>query len=73
MPEAGRMKVRIHFRYGAELVLMPDAGTLFAQFGKSFDYYELIRLDPSYRIYWQMAHGYSCLRTKNFRKLEGGK
>ncbi len=43
------------FDMGPSWYWMPDVfDRFFASFGKKVsDYYELIRLDPSYRIYWQ--------------------
>ena len=43
------------FDMGPSWYWMPDVfERFFEQFGKKVsDYYELIRLDPSYRVYWQ--------------------
>ena len=46
------------FDMGPSWYWMPDVfERFFAQFGKKVeDYYQLIRLDPSYRIYWDKGH-----------------
>jgi phytoene desaturase len=66
------------FDMGPSWYWMPDVfDRFFAQFGKKVsDYYELIRLDPSYRIYWSDGHSdipasYSEL-LKLFEELEPG-
>ena len=47
-----------HFDMGPSWYWMPDVfDRFFASFGKkTTDYYTLIRLDPSYRIYWDKGH-----------------
>ena len=66
------------FDMGPSWYWMPDVfERYFAQFGKKVsDYYELIRLDPSYRIYWeegQMDVPASYAEMKNlFDRLEPG-
>ena len=66
------------FDMGPSWYWMPDVfERFFAQFGKKVsDYYELIRLDPSYRIYWgdsimDIPASYEELRIL-FEKLEPG-
>jgi len=66
------------FDMGPSWYWMPDVfDRFFAQFGKKVaDYYELIRLDPSYRVYWEDEHtdipaSYDELRNL-FEKLEPG-
>ncbi len=46
------------FDMGPSFYWMPDVfERYFAQFGKKVsDYYELDRLDPSYRVYWEEGH-----------------
>jgi phytoene desaturase len=66
------------FDMGPSWYWMPDVfERYFAQFGKKVsDYYELIRLDPSYRIYWEegiMDVPASYAEMKNlFDRLEPG-
>jgi phytoene desaturase len=66
------------FDMGPSWYWMPDVfDRFFAQFGKKVsDYYELIRLDPSYRVYWDdgqtdIPASYEELRLL-FEKLEPG-
>ena len=66
------------FDMGPSWYWMPDVfDRFFAQFGKKVaDYYELIRLDPSYRVYWEdestdIPASYNELRNL-FEKLEPG-
>jgi phytoene desaturase len=76
---ARRMKVDgFTFDMGPSWYWMPDVfERFFAQFDKKVsDYYELIRLDPSYRIYWQdgpmdIPASYESLKNL-FEKLEPG-
>jgi phytoene desaturase len=49
---------------------------IFSQFGKVSDYYQLKRLDPSYRVYWQnefidIPANYNALRDL-FEQIEPG-
>ena len=46
------------FDMGPSFYWMPDVfERYFAQFNKKVsDYYRLVRLDPSYRIYWDQGH-----------------
>lgn len=46
------------FDMGPSWYWMPDVfEQYFAKFGRNvYDYYKLIRLDPSYRIYWDQGH-----------------
>ena len=57
------------FDMGPSFYWMPDVFEhFFNQFGKKVsDYYELVRLDPSYRIYWEQ--GYTNLPA-NYEKLK---
>ncbi len=66
------------FDMGPSWYWMPDVfDRFFACFGKKVaDYYDLIRLDPSYRIYWEQNHmdvpaDYASLK-KMFDQLEPG-
>ena len=66
------------FDMGPSWYWMPDVfERFFQQFGKRVsDYYDLVRLDPSYRIYWQddatdIPADYNDLKTV-FEKLEPG-
>ena len=66
------------FDMGPSWYWMPDVfERFFEQFGKKVsDYYSLVRLDPSYRIYWQndfvdVPADYTELR-KLFEKIEKG-
>ena len=66
------------FDMGPSWYWMPDVfDRFFACFGKKVaDFYELIRLDPSYRIYWEQNHmdvpaDYASLK-KMFDQLEPG-
>ena len=66
------------FDMGPSWYWMPDVfERFFEQFGKNIsDYYSLVRLDPSYRIYWQndfvdVPADYTELR-KLFEKIEKG-
>ncbi|MFN5020351.1 MAG: phytoene desaturase family protein [bacterium] len=66
------------FDMGPSWYWMPDVfERFFGCFGKKVaDYYELIRLDPSYRIYWEQNHmdvpaDYASLK-KMFDQLEPG-
>jgi phytoene desaturase len=66
------------FDMGPSWYWMPDVfERFFQQFGKRVsDYYDLLRLDPSYRIYWQddatdIPADYNDLKAV-FEKLEPG-
>ena len=66
------------FDMGPSWYWMPDVfERFFKQFNKKFsDYYELIRLDPSYRIYWEDDYSdvpadYDALKNL-FEKIEKG-
>ncbi len=66
------------FDMGPSWYWMPDVfERFFAQFGRKVsDYYELIRLDPSYRIYWDdgpmdIPADYSAFRAL-FESIEAG-
>ncbi|MEO8711366.1 MAG: FAD-dependent oxidoreductase [Parafilimonas sp.] len=67
-----------NFDMGPSWYWMPDVfENFFNQFNKTVaDYYELIRLDPSYRIYWEdditnVPAGYDALK-KLFESIEKG-
>lgn len=59
------------FDMGPSWYWMPDVfERYFAQFGKKVsDYYSLIRLDPSYRIYWDDGYTDVPASLDEFRKL----
>ena len=66
------------FDMGPSFYWMPDVfERYFAQFGKKVsDYYELDRLDPSYRVYWEEGHtdlsaDFETLK-KTFESIEPG-
>ncbi len=66
------------FDMGPSFYWMPDVfERFFAQFGKSVtDYYQLHRLDPSYRVYWEQGYtdlpaDFSALRQL-FESIEPG-
>jgi len=66
------------FDMGPSFYWMPDVfERYFAQFGKKVsDYYELDRLDPSYRVYWEEGHtdlsaDFETLK-KTFDRIEPG-
>lgn len=66
------------FDMGPSWYWMPDVfERFFAQFGKKVsDYYSLVRLDPSYRVYWQNEYAdipadYNELRNL-FERIERG-
>jgi phytoene desaturase len=66
------------FDMGPSFYWMPDVfERYFAQFGKKVsDYYELDRLDPSYRVYWEEGHtdlsaDFETLK-KTFDSIESG-
>lgn len=61
MPGGRARKMEVdgfHFDLGPSWYWMPDVfERYFAQFGKQVsDYYQLLRLDPSYRVYWPTHH-----------------
>jgi phytoene desaturase len=59
------------FDMGPSWYWMPDVfERFFAQFGKKVtDYYKLIRLDPSYRIYWNDSYTDIPANYEEFRNL----